>query len=212
MSFILDALRKSEQMRLSQSGAPLLSASGPEPVHRPPPRLLIVLAALLLLTAGVALGLLYPVTHPEPAQSPPPLPTSAIITPPPAQTAPSAPSPAHSSPAIAVATASARHAASHSATRTATAQTAAAPIVPIAPAAPLPRLDELPAPLQAQLPKLSIAAHAYSKTPAKRFVFINDRMLHEGDTLMPELRLEQITPDGMIFNYQGQRFERGLQP
>ncbi|MBP9218571.1 MAG: general secretion pathway protein GspB [Sterolibacterium sp.] len=204
MSFILDALRKSEQMRLSQSGAPLLSASGPEPVHRSPPRLLIVLAALLLLTTGVALGLLYPVTHPEPAQSPPPLPTSTIITPPPAQTTPSAPSPAPSSPAIAIATASARHAAPHSTTQTATA--------PIAPAAPLPRLDELPAPLQAQLPKLSIAAHAYSKTPAKRFVFINDRMLHEGDTLMPELRLEQITPDGMIFNYQGQRFEHGLQP
>jgi hypothetical protein len=35
-------------------------------------------------------------------------------------------------------------------------------------------------------------------------------MLHEGEYVASGLRLEQITPDGMIFSYKGYRFSRGV--
>jgi general secretion pathway protein B len=79
------------------------------------------------------------------------------------------------------------------------------------PTAPV-AIDELPPDLLAELPKISITAHSYSKKAKTSFIFANDRMLRENETLSPELQLENITPDGMIFNYKGYRFRRGLQP
>jgi len=72
--------------------------------------------------------------------------------------------------------------------------------------------NELPPNLLAELPKISVAAHSYSQKPKASFIFANDRMLHEGESLSPGLRLERITSDGMILDYKGYRFRRGLQP
>lgn len=72
--------------------------------------------------------------------------------------------------------------------------------------------NELPPNLLAELPKISVAAHSYSQKPKASFIFANDRMLHEGENLASGLRLERITPDGMIFDYKGSRFRRSLQP
>lgn len=71
--------------------------------------------------------------------------------------------------------------------------------------------SEMPSSIRKTLPVMSVAVHAYSSTPGDRLVSINGRMLREGDTLAPDLRLEQITPDGMIFTYRGYRFRRGAQ-
>jgi general secretion pathway protein B len=68
-----------------------------------------------------------------------------------------------------------------------------------------------PSSFQATLPPMAIAVHAYSSRPQDRLVSINERVLHEGDYLAPDLKLEQITPDGMIFNYRGNRVQRGAQ-
>lgn len=57
---------------------------------------------------------------------------------------------------------------------------------------------------------MTIQFHAYSSIPANRMVSVNSMMLHEGESLMPGLRLEQITVDGMIFSYKGYRFLRGI--
>lgn len=69
----------------------------------------------------------------------------------------------------------------------------------------------MPASIRKTLPVMSVAVHAYSSTPGDRLVSINGRMLREGDTLAPDLKLEQISPDGMIFTYRGYRFRRGVQ-
>jgi general secretion pathway protein B len=69
----------------------------------------------------------------------------------------------------------------------------------------------LAASIRKQLPPLSVAVHAYSNISQDRFVGINGRMLREGDILAPDLRLEQITPGGMIFTYRGYRFQRAAQ-
>lgn len=69
----------------------------------------------------------------------------------------------------------------------------------------------LPSSIRKTLPVMSVAVHAYSATPGDRLVSINGRLLREGDTLAPDLKLEQITADGMIFTYRGYRFRRDAQ-
>lgn len=71
-------------------------------------------------------------------------------------------------------------------------------------------IAELPASLRAELPSMTVTVHAYSATPKDRLVGVNDKLLREGDSLAPDLMLERITPDGMIFTYKGTRFQRGL--
>ena len=71
-------------------------------------------------------------------------------------------------------------------------------------------MTELPLTIQQEIPAMTIQLHAYSGNPSERLVSINSRMLREGGSLTPDLRLEQITPDGMIFNYKGYRFRRGV--
>jgi general secretion pathway protein B len=71
---------------------------------------------------------------------------------------------------------------------------------------------DLPSALQQEIPKLVILIHAYSDTPKSRFILINDRKWHEEDYPAAGLKLEQITPDGVIFSYKGYRFRRGINP
>jgi general secretion pathway protein B len=58
---------------------------------------------------------------------------------------------------------------------------------------------------------MTITVHAYSRAPKDRLVGVNDKLLHEGDAAAPDLVLERITPDGMVFTYKGVRFQRGVQ-
>ncbi len=71
-------------------------------------------------------------------------------------------------------------------------------------------LAELPVAIQQDLPPMSVSVHAYSARAGERLVGINSRLLHEGDEVAPGLKLEQITPDGMILSYKGYTFRRGV--
>jgi general secretion pathway protein B len=71
-------------------------------------------------------------------------------------------------------------------------------------------MDELPLPIQREIPAMTVQLHAYSSNPNERLVYINSIRLREGGSLVLGLRLEQITPDGMIFSYKGYRFQRGI--
>jgi general secretion pathway protein B len=72
------------------------------------------------------------------------------------------------------------------------------------------RMDELPVQIQREIPAMAVQLHAYSNLPGERIVYINSTKLREGDSLVPGLMLEQITPDGMIFSYKGYRFQHGI--
>ena len=72
------------------------------------------------------------------------------------------------------------------------------------------QLAELPPAVQQEIPQLSIPVHTYSTDPRQRIVGINGRLMQEGDYLAPDLKLEQITPDGVIFSYKSYRFHYGL--
>ncbi len=70
--------------------------------------------------------------------------------------------------------------------------------------------NELPIQIQQEIPAMTVQLHAYSSKPNERLASINSIRLREGESLMLGLRLEQITPDGMIFSYKGYRFQRGI--
>jgi len=69
----------------------------------------------------------------------------------------------------------------------------------------LPSRDEVLA-QGAQLPELRLDLHVYAAKPADRFVFINMRKLREGESLPEGVRVEAITPHGAELSYRGRRF------
>jgi len=69
----------------------------------------------------------------------------------------------------------------------------------------LPSRDEVLA-KGTQLPDLRLDLHVYDNDPAKRFVFINMRKLREGESLPDGVRLDAITPTGARLFFRGQQF------
>lgn len=67
-------------------------------------------------------------------------------------------------------------------------------------------LQELPQSLQRNLPDFSISTHLYSGDATSRMVRVNGQTLREGQFLSAGLKLEEITPDGVIFDFQNYRF------
>ncbi|HEX7810271.1 MAG TPA: general secretion pathway protein GspB [Burkholderiales bacterium] len=233
MSFILDALRKSDQQRQRGTPPTLLAAQEPTTATRRPGFLVYGLLAVVLVGAGVVIGWLRPwqseqrapatpeiaaakptesaplqATPPEPAPPPPasvPQPQPA----PPVQTTPSLSRPSESAPA------EPQQQKPKPPARVKLEKEIPAPSADIAQAdaaaeLPVTPMEALPLPIRQSLPAMTISFHAYSAKPENRMVGINNRILREGDDLAPGLQLEQITRDGMIFGYQGHRFRRGV--
>jgi general secretion pathway protein B len=206
MSYILDALRKSDQQRQRGAAPTLRTAPVTAVAPKQPAFLLVGLFAAVLLGAGIAIGWLRPW---QPEQ--PPAPQAVAAKPLDSSPRQAAPVPM---PRVMPAGANAM-------TRS-TAPIAAKAAPEGATPAPEESVDtgrreqevttmaELPVPMQDQIPKMSISVHAYSARPADRLVGINGRLLREGDYPAPDLRLEQITPDGMILSYKGYRFRHGI--
>jgi general secretion pathway protein B len=69
----------------------------------------------------------------------------------------------------------------------------------------LPTLDDLTASGTA-LPELHLDIHVHSGNPAERFVFVNMRKYMEGETLNEGPAVERITPEGVVLNHRGLRF------
>lgn len=80
--------------------------------------------------------------------------------------------------------------------------------------APLPNkiynLNELPLSIQQSLPTFIISVSLYSDDPASRMAKINGQVIKEGQYLTAGLKLEEIIPDGVILSYQNYRFRVGL--
>jgi len=69
---------------------------------------------------------------------------------------------------------------------------------------------ELPESIKQDLPSFVISAHVYSTNPIQRSIVINNNFLEEGEYVLDGLILYEITPDGAIFNYQGTLFSYGV--
>jgi general secretion pathway protein B len=70
----------------------------------------------------------------------------------------------------------------------------------------LPSISEINLTGQQALPELHLDVHVYATKPAERFVYINMRKYREGATLTEGPVLERIRRDGVVLDFQGLRF------
>lgn len=219
MSYILDALRKSDLQRQRGAAPTLLTTHVTAEAPGQPPILLYGVLAAALVGAGVVIGWLQPWQSQQPVsvQAPGPITLETVRKPerdpPPRKPVP----PAQPAQASATANSTALPAAAYAPTGALEKPHAPVPEKSGSRAAdgaqeqPVTNFSDLPPAIQQSIPRMSIAVHAYSPKLQDRVVMINGRMMREGQDLTPGLRLEQITPDGMIFSFGGYRFRRGLQ-
>jgi general secretion pathway protein B len=237
MSYILDALRKSDQQRQRGAAPTLLAGQATAVAPKQPAFLAYGLLAVVLVGAGMLIGWLHPW---QPEQAAPD--RAELVAAKPVESTPRQPAPAPSE----IAPQPKPELQLQNATPPAQAAPALVPTKPQLPARAKPETDgtpreadaavprrtaapeqlvgaadaarvhtvismaELPLSVQQELPAMTISVHVYSGNPGDRLVGINNRMLREGEYVDPGLKLEQITPDGMIFGYKGYSFRRGV--
>jgi len=76
----------------------------------------------------------------------------------------------------------------------------------------LPSISEMNLTGAQALPELHLDVHVYATRAAERFVYVNMRKYHEGASLQEGPTVERIRRDGVVLNYQGLRFLLPRQP
>jgi general secretion pathway protein B len=223
MSFILDALKKSESDRQRQIG-PALFEVKVAPRRPGLPAWALAIAALFAVNLGIVLWILLRKPTPPPASpatrliaavpAGAPVPVAAAPAPPASTPTASTATPAVPPPAITPAAmegppepqASAAPATSANPDDYAPATDAADSFghVRRGTASGVPLYQQAAA--TTQLPQLRLDLHAYAARPADRWVIINMHKLHEGDSTPEGVRVETITPEGAVLSYQGTQF------
>lgn len=215
MSFILDALKKSEtdrQQRSSAEFSKVPASSGPGRA----PGWLLLLGILLAVNLVVLLGLFLRSAD-EPEESGPPA-SGTIDTAPATElrvVVPGATQAPDDQPSFARQVAEAKR------NRPPAGESDAVPAESVPqPAEPLPEVNTEPARQTATLPtiyevvangsivlpELHLDIHVFSEVPADRFVFINMSKQRENSQLSEGPLVEEITPDGVVLAYRGKSF------
>ena len=226
MSFILDALRKSEIERQRQSGPSMAEF----PVARQDKRLPIALIAIgFLLAVNLAVVLFFMLrgemaAEPAAAAAQVAAAAPASATSPPTAAAAPAPAPAAPTPAPEAALQGATGAPGSVTYAQSDLEGYAATLPPDAPDPTL--LPDAPGPAgsgvvygatpgtedaatveaQTGLTPLAVDLHIFTDDPAKRAVFINGRRYTQGATIAEGPTVEQITREGAVLSYRGRRF------
>src|SRR5690606_37897797 len=221
MSFILDALKKAESER-HRRVAPVLMDARVAPPRRGLPAWAWVLGAVLLVNLGLLGWILWRTPAQDPvaqqstqamngADSERAADESAIPAKPIAQTSPTSSPVAGTSPA--------GTAGPQGAPDPATGNPPPAPALPglaaASPPAPaarspadydsLPTLYELRA-TGVTLPELQLHLHVYDPAPANRYVLLDAQRLREGEYTPNGVKVERITPTGVVLEASGRRF------
>jgi general secretion pathway protein B len=202
MSFILDALKKSETERQQQGSAEFAGV----PKSRDTggvPRWLWALGLLLVINLTVLLGLLFR----SGAEAPNVTLTSTDESRVPTIDEPSFAEqvalakqtiPAHPEPAVAVK--------QQSRPPPAIEEKVVSSVTARQPSVMLPTIHEVKANGTVVLPDLHLDIHVYSDVPEDRFVFINMSKQREASQLTEGPVVEEITPEGVILEYRGTSF------
>jgi general secretion pathway protein B len=213
MSYILEALRKSEQERQATSARGVGMLLPPTATYRPVQRRGLILGVVLAMLAVLAgLWWLSPAAPAKPSAlaaspavaapaTPPPAAPAQVavappVTPPPAAPAPLAVAPTASTP-TAVLAPPVRSVAPAPAKKT-----PAPSANPPAAAAPLADSAET----GKGLPAIRISG--FIDDEQGKLAIINDKLVREGEEVAPGLRLEEIVDDKAVFSFKGQRFRR----
>jgi general secretion pathway protein B len=67
-------------------------------------------------------------------------------------------------------------------------------------------ISDLPPSIRNGLPPISITGHIYSDNPSARIININGDIFREGESVTEGLKVEEITPTGVILGFKGHRF------
>jgi general secretion pathway protein B len=238
MSYILDALRKSDQARQRAVAPTLLTAQAtvPAPTRSAFPLNSWLVAALVGI--GILIGWLRPWQTEPAAPMPEPDSTKTIIATPaisrpqpdlPPETREAAPerqpAPVSTSPATLTPARESAVKESSPSPQQRPEPRAAAPKETTTPEPAKPvtvtpaeaerekivmPLSELPPSIRQEIPNITISFHVYSSNPAERRIMINNELLRQGESIPPGLGVDQITPDGVVISYKGYRFKRGV--
>lgn len=84
---------------------------------------------------------------------------------------------------------------------------AAQPVVARPTAASVPWLRELPSSFRAAVAPLNVSIHVFAGTDEASILYINDRQYRAGETLPNGVRLDAVVADGAVLSYQGQQFK-----
>ncbi len=211
MSFILDALKKSENERQQQTGGEFSSVPTTSSSARPA-RWVWIIAVLLAINVAVMLGILM---RPDVRSTAATALEEPGLAPAPALQAPVEPTIA-AAPSFEQQVAEVRQqqpaVAAPEPVAQAPIETAPAP-VPQATTTPastsanrIPTIEELRLDGSLQLPELRIDIHVYSDNPDDRFVFINMNKHREQSRLEEGPVVREITTEGVVLQYQGRSF------
>lgn len=72
-------------------------------------------------------------------------------------------------------------------------------------AEPAEPVGKLPESMRGQVPKMNFGGAMHSDNPANRMLIINGQLFHEGDTVSPDLVLQEIQLKSATFRYRGYR-------
>ena len=218
MSFILDALKKSEERRRQHEEAhqprqKLLDLSWSGSRRGPVWLLLVVLLGALAGGWWLRGASLQPPPESLPvAPAAPPRPVAAAVgseTPPalePYRPAPFAPVPVGSLGETASPVSGKTPVTAERAVPVAVRAPVSAPGGKSPEARPRPVASGIPAALRGRMSSLTMSLHFYTEEPARRMVRIDNRIVREGQVVADQLVLEEITPSGAIFSFAGERF------
>ncbi len=197
MSFILDALRKSETDRQQKGSAEFAGVPTSSGRREGPPVWLWVVAVLLLVNLAVLVGVFL---RPDGA---PPTQTAVQAVEAPAATEPADDDRFAERVEVARRNAPPREEAPPTPAKRPAAR---APATATTNALALPTIHELRANGTVNLPDLHVDIHVYSESPEDRFVFINMVKHNEGSRLPEGPLVSEITPDGVVLNQAGTVF------
>jgi len=218
MSYILDALKKSERERAGADrrlpGAPETSPRSGLPRQGWP----LALGSGLVAGAVVAVIVIWRGAAHEPASEP----VRRVDSPPPAEAIAAVPSPL---PLASVAELPPVREAVRAPASGVPTKPAVPSVAPVAPTPPptmtqntvsttvpmaggdAPFLRQMSAEFQRQVPELAVTIHVYSSDESQRILFLNNREYRRGDQVQEGLRVEDITSDGALLSYRGERFK-----
>jgi general secretion pathway protein B len=225
MSFILDALKKSESERQRQAGPALLEMRIVRPSRRLPVWALVVGVLLIISVAVLAWLAWHPAPAPATAAAPVPAAgmagnaPAATVAQPPVGAAPGAPGSALA-PAAPITPVAAPPTplqtpaqAANAATDNNPADTEPAVTPPAGSTREASSSANLHtyAELGGTLPELRLDLHVYAPNPAERYAFINMHKVREGDTTAEGVQVKEITREGVVLDYRGTEFLLGRQ-
>jgi len=208
VSYILDALKKSDQERKQGDVPTLQTVHIPVTVEQKKPLNLYVFIGLLLLVLSFAIGVIVSEKNDEKAHQQPAVQSSgevehATITQNVASPHVEVKKEAEKAQPAVVAKAEVLH--QEKPVKRIIAPAPAAAKLP-AELVDIPYLHELPDYMQQSIPDLSFAGHIYSSNASNRSVIINGRSMSEGDSVMLGLDVSRITSSGVVFSYQDSFF------